>query len=133
MTCLTQHPERWAAGSASVPFLNWFTSHQNSREDLQHWDLQNFGNPVEDYDLWYQRSPYFFLDKIKAPVQFICGAHDVRCPASESKQAYDQLTRLGLSCDYVILEDEGHSFLKLENQIMAKQSRLDFLALHLNL
>jgi dipeptidyl aminopeptidase/acylaminoacyl peptidase len=131
MTCLTQYPDRWAAGSASVPFLNWFTSHKNSREDLQHWDIQNFGTPEENYDLWYERSPYFFLDKIKAPVQLICGAHDVRCPASESKQAYEELTRLGLPCEYVVLEDEGHAILKLENQIKAKLARLDFLALHL--
>ena len=45
MTCLTQYPERWAAGTASVPFLNWFTSHKNSRDDLQHWDRENFGDP----------------------------------------------------------------------------------------
>jgi dipeptidyl aminopeptidase/acylaminoacyl peptidase len=26
MSCLTSYPERWAAGSAVVPFLNWFTT-----------------------------------------------------------------------------------------------------------
>jgi dipeptidyl aminopeptidase/acylaminoacyl peptidase len=132
MTCLTQYPARWAAGSASVPFLNWFTSHKNSRGDLQHWDIQNFGNPEDNYDLWYERSPYFFMDKIRAPVQIICGAHDVRCPATESENAFKELQRLGIPCNYVIFEDEGHAFLKLENQIKAKQSRINFLALHLD-
>jgi dipeptidyl aminopeptidase/acylaminoacyl peptidase len=131
MTCLTQYPEIWAVGSASVPFLNWFTSHENSRVDLQHWDRENFGNPDDNYDLWYERSPYFFMDKIKAPVQLICGAHDVRCPASEAQQAYQELIKLGLECEYLVFEDEGHAFLKLDNQIKAKQSRIDFLAAHL--
>ncbi len=128
MTCLTQYPERWAGGSAAVPFLNWFTSHKNSREDLQHWDRENFGNPEDDYDLWYQRSPYFFLDKIIAPVQLLCGENDVRCPASESHQAAEGLRRLGKEVDYVLFKGEGHALLKVETQVAAKSQRVAFLA-----
>ena len=111
--------------------MNWFTSHENSREDLQHWDRENFGDPEENRDLWYSRSPYFFLDKVNAPVQLICGAHDVRCPASESKQAYEELLAKGRECDYVLYPDEGHSFLKMENLIDAKRRRMGFLVTHL--
>ena len=128
MTCLTQYPERWACGSASVPFLNWFTAHANSREDLQHWDLENFGNPKDDYDLWYQHSPFFFLDKITAPVQFLCGENDVRCPASESLHAAEELRKLGKEVDYVIFKGEGHALLKVEAQVEAKSKRVEFLA-----
>lgn len=131
MTCLTKYPQRWAAGSAAVPFLNWFTSHKNSRHDLQHWDRENFGDPVKDYDLWFQRSPYFFLDRIQAPVQLLCGANDVRCPASESLQAQQKLIALGKVCDYVSYEGEGHALLKVENQVDAKKRRAEFLAKYL--
>ena len=131
MTCLTQYPERWAAGSALVPFLNWFTGHANSREDLRHWDIENFGTAEDNYDLWYERSPYFFLDRIQAPVQLICGEHDVRCPASESMQARDELLRLGKICDFILYPDEGHSFLKIANQIDSKLKRVEFLAKYL--
>ncbi len=131
MTCLTQYPERWAAGSAAVPFLNWFTSNKNSRQDLQHWDFENFGDPVKDYDLWYNASPYFFLDQIQAPVQLLCGANDVRCPASESLQAQQKLLSLGKVCDYVSYEGEGHALLKVENQVDAKKRRAEFLAKYL--
>ncbi|MGD2041850.1 MAG: S9 family peptidase [Anaerolineae bacterium] len=128
MTCLTQYPDRWAAGSAVVPFLNWFTSHANSREDLQHWDRENFGDPDKDRDLWRERSPFFFLHRIQAPVQLISGVHDVRCPASEALQARDELVALGKVCDLVLYEDEGHSFLKIDNVLDAKKRRLAFLA-----
>jgi dipeptidyl aminopeptidase/acylaminoacyl peptidase len=111
-----------------VPFLNWFTAHANSREDLQHWDLENFGDPQENYDLWYERSPFFFLDRITAPVQLICGAHDVRCPASESVQARDALLAQGKPCDLILYPDEGHSFLKTENVVDAEKRRVSFLA-----
>jgi dipeptidyl aminopeptidase/acylaminoacyl peptidase len=132
MTCLTQYPEKWAAGAAVVPFLNWFTSHENSREDLQHWDRENFGDPVADKDLWYERSPYFFLDRIQAPVQLICGENDVRCPASESKQAFQTLKELGRDPEYHLYEDEGHFFLKIENQIKSKTQVADFLGKYLD-
>ena len=128
MTCLTQYPERWAAGSAVVPFLNWFTSHANSREDLKHWDRENLGDPETDYALYHERSPYFFLDRVTAPVQLVCGAHDVRCPASESQQAHDALVAQGKICDLVLYPDEGHSFLKIENVIDAEKRRIAFLA-----
>jgi dipeptidyl aminopeptidase/acylaminoacyl peptidase len=131
MTCLTQYPGLWAAGSAVVPFLNWFTGHRGSREDLQHWDLENFGDPQTDYALWRERSPFFYLEQITAPVQLISGAHDVRCPASESTQARDRLQALGKECDLVLYPDEGHSFLKIENRLDAEKRRIDFLAKYL--
>jgi dipeptidyl aminopeptidase/acylaminoacyl peptidase len=128
MTSLAQYPGRWAAGSAVVPFLNWFTGHANSREDLQHWDRENFGDPEKDHDLYYERSPFFFLDRISAPVQLISGAHDPRCPASESVQARDALSAQGKSCDLVIYPDEGHSFLKTGNVVDAEKRRVTFLS-----
>jgi dipeptidyl aminopeptidase/acylaminoacyl peptidase len=103
-----------------VPFFNWFTGHENSREDLQHWDIQNLGDPVENHDLWYERSPYFFLDRVTAPVQIICGENDPRCPASESIQARDRLRELGRDVDFVLYEGEGHSFRKTENIVDAE-------------
>ncbi len=128
MVCLTRYPDLWAGGSAVVPFLNWFTGHENSREDLQHWDIENFGDPVADHDLWYARSPYFFLNRIAAPVQLICGANDPRCPPSESVAAHDALVAQGKTCDLLLVEGEGHVFLKHENVLDAEQRRVAFLA-----
>ncbi len=127
MTCLTEYPELWAGGSAVVPFLNWFTCHENSREDLQHWGIENFGDPVQNAELWRRRSPLFYLDRIQAPVQMICGGHDPRCPASESIAARGRLQELGKPVELVIYEDEGHGFLKLENVIDHEVRRLRFL------
>lgn len=128
MTCLTQYPDRWAAGSAVVPFLNWFTSHENARRDLQHWDIENMGDPDENRELWYERSPFFFLDQVEAPVQLICGGNDPRCPASESVEAQDALKALGKPVELHLYPDEGHQFLKRENQLDAEKRRVEFLA-----
>ncbi len=131
MMCLTQYPDKWITGSAVVPFLNWFSAHINSRVDLQHWDIQNFGDPVVNQDLWYKRSPFFYLDKVKTPVQLICGIQDVRCPASESRDAYNKLNQLGIECEYILYEDEGHSFLNVENRVKSRLQQVKFLSKHL--
>jgi dipeptidyl aminopeptidase/acylaminoacyl peptidase len=127
MCCLTRYPELFAGGSAVVPFLNWIKSHKESREDLQHWNIENMGYPEDNEELWIARSPYFFLDKISAPVQMICGGNDPRCPASDSIDARDKLLELGKEVDLLLYKDEGHTFLNIENVIDAETKRIQFL------
>ena len=127
MCCLTFYPHLFAGGSAVVPFLNWLASHKNSREDLQHWNIENMGDPEEKRELWVSHSPYFFLDRVSAPVQMICGANDPRCPASESVDARDKLVKLGKVVELLLYEDEGHAFLKIENVVDAEVRRVEFL------
>jgi dipeptidyl aminopeptidase/acylaminoacyl peptidase len=131
MTCLTKYPQLWKVGSAIVPFINWFTNHKFIRPDLQHWDLENFGDPEKDYDLWFERSPYFFLDQVSAPVQLIAGRLDQRCPVGDSIEAHAELKRLGKDVELVLYEDEGHTFLKAENVLDSEQRRVEFLARYL--
>ena len=128
MTCLTQYPEYFIGGSAIVPFLNWFASHDRIREDLQHWDIENMGDPVENYQRWFDASPYFYLDRIQNPVQLICGANDPRCPANDSIEARDRLLSLGKIVDFILYQDEGHIFLKIENVVDHELRRIAFLA-----
>jgi dipeptidyl aminopeptidase/acylaminoacyl peptidase len=131
MSCLTRHPSLWAGGSAIVPFLNLFNCHEELREDLKHWDVENMGNPDENYELWRERSPYFFLGNLQAPVQIICGENDPRCPAKDSIDARDKLLELGREVDFKMYENEGHTFLKLENVIDSEIRRVNFLAKYL--
>ncbi len=128
MTCLTKFPELWCAGSAVVPFMNWLKSHEESREDLQHWNIENMGDPKENYERWYNASPYFFLDHVTAPVQLICGGNDPRCPASDSIDARDKLVELGKEVELLLYEEEGHAFLKMENIIDSEVRCVEFLA-----
>jgi dipeptidyl aminopeptidase/acylaminoacyl peptidase len=128
MTCLTRFPELWAAGAAVVPFLNWAASHERSRPDLQHWDIENMGDPQEHHSRWREASPFFFLDRVRAPVQLICGANDPRCPAEDSLAARDRLQELGKPVELLLYADEGHVFLKQENLLDAEGRRVAFLA-----
>ncbi|HJW83348.1 MAG TPA: S9 family peptidase, partial [Anaerolineae bacterium] len=132
MTGLTFHPEKFAAGSALVPFVNWFTEHENEREDLQYWDEQNMGDPVKDRERWRAMSPIFFIDRITAPVQLFAGGHDPRCPLSESEQIRDKLHKRGRPVELHVYADEGHGFRKIENRVDAYKKRAAFFDMHLN-
>ena len=126
MTGVTFHPEVFAAGSALVPYVNWFTEHDNEREDLQYWDEQNMGDPVKDHDRWHAMSPIFFVDRITAPVQLFAGGADPRCPPNEAEQVRDALQKRGRYVELHLYPDEGHGFRKIENRVDAYSKRAQF-------
>jgi len=80
MMAVTKAPEVWAAGVPIVPFVNWFTEIENEDPSLQQWDLATMGDPnkEEDKPLLHDRSPIFFVDKIKSPLFLLAGGHDPR-------------------------------------------------------
>jgi dipeptidyl aminopeptidase/acylaminoacyl peptidase len=131
MCALTKFPDRWAAGSALFPFLNWFTEFENEREDLRYWDRENMGIPSEDPERFREASPIFFMDRVQAPVQLVAGTQDSRCPLSESVQARDALHKLGKPVDFIVYADEGHSFAKVRNRADCWKRRAIFLEKHL--
>lgn len=128
MTSMTGFPDRWAAGSAEVPFLNWFTEYENEREDLRHWDRENMGVPEEKEALFRARSPFFALEQLRAPVQLIAGENDPRCPASESVEAAKVLRDRGIEHELVLLRDQGHGALVTEDLVETETRRIEFLA-----
>jgi dipeptidyl aminopeptidase/acylaminoacyl peptidase len=133
MMCLTKYPDRFVAGSAGIPFLNWILAADEERDDLRHWDRENMGDPVKDAERLRAASPIHYMDQISAPVQFIGGANDPRCPISQVHEAQAVMERLGKPFEVVIYPDEGHGFLKIENNVDAERRWAGFLARHLGL
>ncbi len=128
MMCLSKHPEYWAAGSAIVGFFNYFTEYATEREDLRYWDLQNMGDPTnsKDAERYKERSPIFFIDQVRAPVQLFAGRQDPRCPAAETEQVYEALLKRNIDVELRIYENEGHGFSHVENRIDAYLRRSQF-------
>lgn len=130
MMAVTKAPEVWAAGVPIVPFVNWFTEIENEDPVLQQSDLATMGDPKEKPDFFRERSPFFFVDQIKAPLLLLAGGHDPRCPKEETIQVADAIKKRGGVADYKIYENEGHGFARVENQIDSYQRVTDFLKAH---
>jgi len=130
LMALTKTPDLWAAGVARVPLANWFTAHQNEDPWLQANDEWLMGDPVEDKELWRDRSPMFFADRIRAPLLLLGGRNDIRCPPSEAEQMAQAARRNNVIVEVKIYENEGHAFSRLENQIDAIKRTAEFLETH---
>jgi dipeptidyl aminopeptidase/acylaminoacyl peptidase len=130
MMAVTKAPDVWAAGVPIVPFVNWFTEMQNEDPVLQQSDRATMGDPEKNPELFRDRSPFFFVDQIKAPLLLLAGGHDPRCPKEETIQVVDEIKKHGGVADYKIYENEGHGFARVENQIDAYQRVADFLKAH---
>ena len=130
MMAVAKAPEIWAAGVPIVPFVNYFTEIKNEDPVLREMDLATMGDPVKNKALYENRSPIFFVDKIKAPLLLLAGGNDPRCPKSEAQQVVDAVKKNGGIAEYKVYENEGHGFARVENQIDAYKRVADFLKAH---
>ncbi len=77
-------------------------------------------------DLYFERSPANFVDRISAPVVTFQGLEDAIVPPSQSEQIVDALRKNKIPCAYVTYEGEQHGFRKAENMIHSLESELYF-------
>jgi dipeptidyl aminopeptidase/acylaminoacyl peptidase len=61
------------------------------------------------------RSPIHFADRVRVPVLIGQGANDSRVPQGESDRMVDALVKAGSRVTYAVFSDEGHGFLRSEN------------------
>ncbi|MCF6140203.1 S9 family peptidase [Flavobacterium sp. K77] len=76
-------------------------------------------------------SPFYQVDKIKKPLFVVQGANDPRVNIGESDQMVTALRKKGFEVPYMVKYNEGHGFLREENQIQLYKSMLGFFAQHL--
>jgi dipeptidyl aminopeptidase/acylaminoacyl peptidase len=77
-------------------------------------------------DLYYERSPANFVDRISVPVITFQGLEDEIVPPSQSEQIVNALRAKKIPCAYVTYEGEQHGFRKAENMIHSLESELYF-------
>jgi dipeptidyl aminopeptidase/acylaminoacyl peptidase len=75
------------------------------------------GHPWEAREQYIRNSPWFFLDKVTAPLLILHGADDDAVFISQPNEIFVGLRRLGKEAQYALYEGEGHGFNSLANQI----------------
>jgi dipeptidyl aminopeptidase/acylaminoacyl peptidase len=113
----------WLRTLKSIP--PWWASF---REALYH----ELGDPTTaDSVALYNKSPLFHAKNIKKPFIVLQGSNDPRVLQVESDEIVKAAESNGVPVKYVVFPDEGHGFLKKENNIKASQEILKFLDTHL--
>ena len=77
-------------------------------------------------------SPIKYIHHVKAPLLVLQGNNDPRVPKEEAQQVVDLLKADGKVVDVTYYPNEGHGFVKRENQIDAITRSIEWLDRYLN-
>lgn len=135
MAALTFAPEEFDVGVNIFGVTNWI---RTLRSIPPWWEAQKealykeLGDPNSTDSVRLREiSPLFHTDKVTKPLIVLQGAQDPRVLQVESDEIVAGVRKNGVPVEYVLFEDEGHGFVKKENQIEAYSKVLEFLDEHL--
>lgn len=125
------HPDEFKAGVDLFGVANWL---RTLRSIPPYWETfkkalyDEIGDPnTTDTVRLKQFSPLLHADKIKKPLMVLQGANDPRVLKVESDEIVETVKKSNVPVEYVVFPDEGHGFLKKENEIKGYGQILQFL------
>ena len=135
MAALTYTPEEFAVGVNLFGVTNWIRTLRSIPpwwESFKDALYKELGDPNSADSVRLRKiSPLFHTDKVTKPLIVLQGAQDPRVLQVESDEIVAGVRKNGVPVEYVLFEDEGHGFVKKENQIEAYSKVLEFLDVYL--
>lgn len=94
-------PAYWSSGAADI--------------------YEKFGDPKNPADAAYQhdQSPIHFMTRVTRPLLVVQGDKDARVKKDQSDRIVDGLRARKVTVHYLVLENEGHGFTRVENSLKA--------------
>ena len=137
MAAMTFHPEEFRAGVNIFGVTNWL---RTLRSVPPYWEsirkslYAEMGDPnTQDSVRLHRISPLFHAEKIRRPVMVLQGANDPRVLKVESDEIVAAMKANSIPVEYVVFPDEGHGFVKKENEIKGYGGILTFLEKYLKM
>ncbi len=131
MAAMTSAPDEFKVGVNLFGVTNWLRTLKSippywaSFRDALYTEM---GDPfTADSVRLYDISPLFHGQNVKNPVMVLQGANDPRVLQVESDEMVEAMKAAGVTVEYVIFPDEGHGFMKKENEIKGYSQILTFL------
>lgn len=135
MAAMAFQPDEFKAGVNLFGVTNWLRTLKSIPpywESFRQALYAEMGDPhTADSVRLYNISPLFHADKVKSPVMVLQGANDPRVLQVESDEIVEAVKKNNVPVEYVIFPDEGHGFVKKENEIKGYKAVLEFLEKYL--
>jgi len=110
-------PDVWAAAVDEYGIINWSSMLKSSDPELDEYLKALLGNPETSRKVYEDDSPITYIRSEKAPLLVLQGDNDPRVPKEEAQQVVEILKKEGRVVDVHYYANEGHGFVKRENQI----------------
>src|SRR5215471_4393112 len=110
-------PDVWAAAVELYGIINWSTMLKSSDPSLNEYLKALLGDPEKNQKIYEADSPITYIRNEKAPLLVLQGDNDPRVPKEEAQQVVEILKKEGRVVDAHYYANEGHGFVKRENQI----------------
>jgi dipeptidyl aminopeptidase/acylaminoacyl peptidase len=131
MAAMTSAPDAFKVGVDLFGVTNWIRTLKSTPAwwaSFRNALFQELGDPfTADSVRLYNISPLFHADRIRNPVMVLQGANDPRVLQAESDEIVAAVKKNNVPVEYVIFPDEGHGFVKKENEIKGYGQVLTFL------
>ncbi|MEO8463325.1 MAG: alpha/beta fold hydrolase [Chloroflexota bacterium] len=122
------HPDRFVSGVAGVPIGDYALGYEDLSPQLKAYDRALLGGtPDEVPQLMAERSPISYVDNVKAPILFLAGEADTRCPIGQVMAYVDRLHERDHPNE-LYLFPTGHNPFQIDERIKQTGIVLDFLA-----
>jgi len=119
LAALTLAPDEFAVGVDLFGISNWVRTLESIPpwwESFREALYTEMGDPATDRERLYRISPLFSAESITRPLMVLQGANDPRVLQVESDEIVEAARANGVPVEYVVFDDEGHGFMKKENQ-----------------
>lgn len=97
---------------------------------LAYWH-QRIGDPETESDFMWSRSPLSRAADVQRPLLIVQTDNDPRVTPAEAEQMVAALEDNGIEHEYLLIEGEGHGFIRPDNRITAFGAVVDFIDRHL--
>ena len=134
LAAMSFRPDEFAVGVDIFGISNWIRTLENMPpwwESLREALYAEIGHPQKDREYLESISPLFHAKSIVRPLMVLQGANDPRVGKSESEDIVAAARANGAPVEYLMFENEGHSFRKKENRLAAYRSIVGFLDTYL--
>ncbi|MHA1863030.1 MAG: prolyl oligopeptidase family serine peptidase [Candidatus Thorarchaeota archaeon] len=132
---VTKKPDLWKAALAYMGISSLKHLYDKCMETfpaLSYYLEEQMGKPAskEVLELWEDRSAINFVENMTTTLKIIHGKNDPRCPLEQAELFKDRLLELGKKegkdFEYVILSDEGHGSMDIDQRTRMYKLTVEF-------